>query len=173
MHPLGTDWFGMMGQGGRGLLLSAALVLAAGLARAALRALVRLTLRSGTSRTLRVRSWTRRGGDLLLALAVASGLLSIWFEDPMRLATALSLVGAGLALALHRVVTALAGHVAIRHGNAFAVGDRISMGGMRGDVLVDLRNVYNPAEAEKAGMTYYGVGRGVAGAEAPLEQKVA
>ena len=135
MHPLGTDWFGMMGQGGRGLLLSAALVLAAGLARAALRALVRLTLRSGTSRTLRVRSWTRRGGDLLLALAVASGLLSIWFEDPMRLATAFGLAGAGLALALHRVVTALAGHVAIRHGNAFAVGDRISMGGVRGDVL--------------------------------------
>ena len=44
---------------------------------------------------------------------------------------------------------------------------------MRNPVLVDLRNVYNPAEAERAGMTYYGVGRGVAGAEAPLEQKVA
>jgi UDPglucose 6-dehydrogenase len=44
---------------------------------------------------------------------------------------------------------------------------------MRRPMLVDLRNVYNPAEAEKAGMTYAGVGRGVAGAEAPLEQKVA
>jgi UDPglucose 6-dehydrogenase len=44
---------------------------------------------------------------------------------------------------------------------------------MRHPVLVDLRNVYNPAESEKAGLTYYGVGRGVAGAESPLEQKVA
>jgi UDPglucose 6-dehydrogenase len=44
---------------------------------------------------------------------------------------------------------------------------------MRHPLLVDLRNVYNPAEAEKAGLTYHGVGRGVAGAESPLEQKVA
>jgi UDPglucose 6-dehydrogenase len=44
---------------------------------------------------------------------------------------------------------------------------------MRTPTLVDLRNVYNPAEAEKAGLRYVGVGRGVAGSEAPLEQKVA
>jgi UDPglucose 6-dehydrogenase len=31
---------------------------------------------------------------------------------------------------------------------------------MRGKVLVDLRNVYNRDEAEEAGLTYYGVGRG-------------
>jgi UDPglucose 6-dehydrogenase len=31
---------------------------------------------------------------------------------------------------------------------------------MRGKVLVDLRNVYDPAEAEAAGLTYFGIGRG-------------
>ena len=31
---------------------------------------------------------------------------------------------------------------------------------LRGDVLVDLRNVYDREEAEEAGLTYYGVGRG-------------
>ena len=31
---------------------------------------------------------------------------------------------------------------------------------MRGSVLVDLRNVYDREEAERAGLTYYGVGRG-------------
>ena len=31
---------------------------------------------------------------------------------------------------------------------------------LRGKVLVDLRNVYDRAEAEQAGLTYYGVGRG-------------
>ena len=37
--------------------------------------------------------------------------------------------------------------------------DRIA-GSLRGKVLVDLRNVYDPAEAQEAGLTYYGVGRG-------------
>jgi UDPglucose 6-dehydrogenase len=31
---------------------------------------------------------------------------------------------------------------------------------MRGDVLIDLRNVYDPAEAEQAGLIHFGVGRG-------------
>jgi UDPglucose 6-dehydrogenase len=30
---------------------------------------------------------------------------------------------------------------------------------MRGRVLVDLRNVYDPEEAERAGLDYYGIGR--------------
>jgi UDPglucose 6-dehydrogenase len=33
-------------------------------------------------------------------------------------------------------------------------------GSLRGKVLVDLRNVYDPAEAVEAGLRYYGVGRG-------------
>ncbi len=32
---------------------------------------------------------------------------------------------------------------------------------MRGKVLIDLRNVYDKADAERAGMTYFGVGRGL------------
>jgi UDPglucose 6-dehydrogenase len=35
---------------------------------------------------------------------------------------------------------------------------------MRGDVLVDLRNVYDPAEASEAGLVHFGVGRGRIGA---------
>jgi hypothetical protein len=31
---------------------------------------------------------------------------------------------------------------------------------MRGKILVDLRNVYDREEAEEAGLTYFGVGRG-------------
>ena len=33
-------------------------------------------------------------------------------------------------------------------------------GAMRGKVLVDLRNVYDREEAERAGLTYFGIGRG-------------
>jgi small-conductance mechanosensitive channel len=62
-------------------------------------------------------------------------LLSIWFDDPQRLTTGLGLFSAGLAFALQRVVTALAGYVVIMRGNTFTVGDRITMGGVRGDVI--------------------------------------
>ncbi len=47
----------------------------------------------------------------------------------------MGLFGAGLAFALQRVVTALAGYFVIIRGNTFTVGDRITMGGVRGDVI--------------------------------------
>jgi hypothetical protein len=31
---------------------------------------------------------------------------------------------------------------------------------MRGKLIVDLRNVYNRADAEEAGLSYIGIGRG-------------
>jgi len=33
-------------------------------------------------------------------------------------------------------------------------------GSMKGNVLVDLRNVYDPVEAQNAGLAYFGIGRG-------------
>ena len=69
------------------------------------------------------------GTALLLLLAV----LSSWFDDPTRLATALGLITAGLAFALQKVVTAFAGYFVILRGNTFSVGDL--MGGVRGDVI--------------------------------------
>jgi small-conductance mechanosensitive channel len=62
-------------------------------------------------------------------------VMSIWFTDPARLATAFGLVSAGLAFALQQVITSIAGYFVILRGSTFNVGDRISMGGVRGDVL--------------------------------------
>ena len=42
---------------------------------------------------------------------------------------------AGLAFALQKVVTAVAGYFVILRGRTFNVGDRIVMGGVRGDVI--------------------------------------
>ena len=42
---------------------------------------------------------------------------------------------AGLAFALQKVVTAVAGYFVILRGKTFNVGDRITMGGVRGDVI--------------------------------------
>jgi small-conductance mechanosensitive channel len=82
-----------------------------------------------------IRFWTRQAVRLVTALLLLLGLLSIWFDDPTRLATALGLVSAGLAFALQKVVTAIAGYCIILRGKTFNVGDRIRMGGVRGDVI--------------------------------------
>jgi small-conductance mechanosensitive channel len=90
---------------------------------------------TGRHRNERVMFWTRRGASMTAALLAVVALLSIWFDDPERLTTGLGIFSAGLAFALQRVVTALAGYVVIMRGNTFTVGDRITMGGVRGDVI--------------------------------------
>ena len=47
----------------------------------------------------------------------------------------IGLVTAGLAFALQKVITAVAGYFVILRGDTFSVGDRITMGGVRGDVI--------------------------------------
>ncbi len=83
----------------------------------------------------RYRFWTRQGIQVFSAVLLVLGTASIWFDDPARLTTALGLVTAGLAFALQRVVTAIAGYFVILRGKTFSIGDRIVMGGVRGDVI--------------------------------------
>jgi small-conductance mechanosensitive channel len=79
--------------------------------------------------------WVRQALNLLLAVTLVLGVLSIWFDDPGRLATAAGLLSAGLAFALQKVITATAGYFVILRGRTFSLGDRIVMGGVRGDVI--------------------------------------
>ncbi|MCJ2086994.1 mechanosensitive ion channel family protein [Methylobacterium sp. E-005] len=135
MHLFGIDWVGVNAENGRKLVLSlvfVAVVLGGGFG---LRALVGLVLTRTDHATLQTKFWTRQGISLLAAMLLVLGLLSIWFNDPTRLATAFGLLSAGLAFALQQVITSLAGYFVILRGATFTVGDRISMGGVRGDVL--------------------------------------
>ena len=79
--------------------------------------------------------WSRQAVNIGTAALLTLGVVSVWFDDPTRLATAFGLVTAGLAFALQRVVTAMAGYLIILRGSTFNVGDRIVMGGVRGDVM--------------------------------------
>jgi small-conductance mechanosensitive channel len=83
----------------------------------------------------RIAFWTRQGISLLMFLIAVVALVSIWFDNPSRLATGAGLVGAGLAFAMQKVVTSFAGYFVILRGKTFNVGDRIKMGGVRGDVI--------------------------------------
>ena len=97
--------------------------------------LLRRVVRGATGRDHRAGFWFRQGVNVFSTLVIVVGATSIWFDDPTRLATALGLFTAGLAFALQRVVTAMAGYVLILRGTTFNVGDRIVMGGVRGDVV--------------------------------------
>ena len=135
MHLFGIDWVGVSAENGRKLLLSVIFVAVILLCSMALRALAGLVLGRTDHATVQTKFWTRQGVSLVSALVLVLGLLSIWFNDPTRLATVFGLMSAGLAFALQQVVTSVAGYFVILRGSTFTVGDRISMGGVRGDVL--------------------------------------
>ena len=86
-------------------------------------------------RNSRVSFWTHQGVRIAVALLLILGVVCIWFEDPTQLATAAGLVAAGLSFALQRVITSAAAYFVILRGKTFQVGDRIAMGGVRGDVI--------------------------------------
>jgi len=115
------------------LILTIGFILIAFVAGWLIRSLLKLFIgsRGGT----RFQFWARQGVSLILAGIVLIGIMSIWFDSPSRLAGFLGLVGAGLAFALQRVITAVAGYFVILRGKTFNVGDRIVMGGVRGDVI--------------------------------------
>lgn len=129
----GVKLVGINAQNGGKLLFSIAFVAAVMVIARLLRLLARLVLRG--LRRERVRFWTGQAINLTTAVLMIIGLVSIWFDDPSRLATAVGLVTAGLAFALQKVVTALAGYIVILRGKTFSIGDRIRMGGVRGDVI--------------------------------------
>ena len=97
--------------------------------------LIGLALQKTDHASVQTRFWMRQAVSLLATIVLIVGLLSIWFNDPTRLATAFGLMSAGLAFALQQVITSIAGYFVILRGRTFTVGDRISMGGVRGDVL--------------------------------------
>ena len=135
MHFLGIDWVGVNPDSGRKLLLSIAFVVVIMILSRTVRAVMGLTLGRTNAAHVQARFWGRQIVSLIGAIILILGLLSIWFNDPTRLATAFGLVSAGLAFALQQVVTSIAGYFVILRGSTFTVGDRISMGGVRGDVL--------------------------------------
>jgi small-conductance mechanosensitive channel len=79
--------------------------------------------------------WGRQGVSLSGFVLLVLAFLSIWFDDPTRLASVVGFAAAGLAIAAQRAVTAFAGYLVIMRGRTFTVGDRITIGGVHGDVI--------------------------------------
>ena len=134
MEFYGIRFVGLNPENGRKFLLTLALIVVVVLVRWMLRAVTRVLVR-GNAKLWRGRFWTHQGISVVCAVMLVIGVMSIWFDDPARLGTFAGLVTAGVAFALQKVITSLAGYFVILRGNTFSVGDRIVMGDVRGDVV--------------------------------------
>ncbi len=81
------------------------------------------------------RYYLRKAIHALVVVVLLVALAVVWRPFAGRIGVVLGFATAGLAFAMQEVVGALAGWVSILTGRHFRVGDRIQMGGVRGDVL--------------------------------------
>jgi len=122
---------------GRQLVVSAVLVAVVIAFRALVTAALHRTrpVESDEQAGERRRFWVRQASKLIAFAVLVAGLVLIWVGDTSRLATVAGLLTAGIAVALQRVITAMAAYLIILRGRVFTVGDRITIGGVRGDVV--------------------------------------
>lgn len=79
-----------------------------------------------------------RARKMVTFLGYFTGLLaiSLIFSASLgKMAVAFGVAGAGIAFALQEVIASLAGWVAISFGNFYNTGDRVQLGGIKGDVI--------------------------------------
>ena len=63
-------------------------------------------------------------------------LITVVFSDKLGgLTVAFGVAGAGIAFALQEVIASFAGWLAIMFGGFYKTGDRVQLGGMKGDVM--------------------------------------
>ena len=114
-----------------GRLVTTAALLAVALPVAAL--LARLVARRADDAYSRY--YLRKGARYVVFALALVALAVVWRPFAGRIGVVLGLAAAGVAFAMQEVIGALAGWISILTARQFRVGDRIEMGGVRGDVL--------------------------------------
>ncbi|MEZ5356122.1 MAG: mechanosensitive ion channel [Bryobacteraceae bacterium] len=80
--------------------------------------------------------YTARKAITFLGWLAAAALIASTFSDRLTgFTVAFGVAGAGIAFALQEVIASVAGWVAISFGNYYRAGDRVQVGGIRGDVI--------------------------------------
>ena len=115
------------------ILLTVGLLVGVVLAAAVLRAVAGLALRGESGD--RPRFWISQVLSIAALVGAFWGVAWIWADDAGQLTSVVGWLAAGLTIALQRVVTAFAGYVTILRARIFTVGDRITIGSVRGDVV--------------------------------------
>jgi small-conductance mechanosensitive channel len=115
------------------VLLSLALIAFTLIVRYVLHYLLRIVRKFSWAE--RFRFWGHQAINLLTAAFFIVALISIWVGPHSNLATVGGLIGAGIAFALQKFIIAIAGYVVILRGKTFSIGDRVIIGGVRGEVI--------------------------------------
>lgn len=77
----------------------------------------------------------KKGGRFLTLIGIVILFLVVFGDRFSNMATIVGLTGTGLAFALREVIVSFAGWIAIMFGDFFKVGDRVLLGGIKGDVI--------------------------------------
>lgn len=78
---------------------------------------------------------TRKLVTFIGYIAAAGVLATVFSERLTGLTVAFGVAGAGIAFALQEIIASVAGWVAISFGGFYRTGDRVQLGGIRGDVI--------------------------------------
>lgn len=100
--------------------------------------LVRWLVNRALFRSTREQSTRYRLSKVVSTLSVAATvlLLTVVFSDQLGgITVALGVAGAGITFALQEVIVSLAGWIALTLRNFYKVGDRVMLGGIKGDVI--------------------------------------
>jgi small-conductance mechanosensitive channel len=81
------------------------------------------------------RYYLRKGARYFTFFVTLVVLAVIWRPFAGQIGVVLGFIAAGIAFAMQEVIGALAGWLNIVTGRIFRVGDRVEMGGVRGDVI--------------------------------------
>jgi small-conductance mechanosensitive channel len=90
---------------------------------------------NGLNISISLRHQYRKRAGYIATLVYLLILIPIWAGSTQQWATVLSVIGAGIALALHEVLLNFAGwfYIMVRH--PYRTGDRIELGSLKGDVI--------------------------------------
>lgn len=114
----GVTLVGISRTSGVKLLFTVALVLLVLLLRRVAIGLARRLLGGAVADNRRF--WTRQGIQVIAAVVLILGVVSVWVTPTTNVSTGIGLVSAGLAFALQQVITALAAYfVILRGGHVF------------------------------------------------------
>lgn len=82
-----------------------------------------------------VRYRTRKFVNYIGYFAVVLMIMVVYSSQLSGLTVFLGVAGAGIAFALQEVIASIAGFIAINFSNFYKVGDRVMLGGIKGDVV--------------------------------------
>lgn len=78
---------------------------------------------------------TKKILDFVSYVIIILALLFTYSNDLGGFTVALGVAGAGIAFALQEVIVSVAGWLALMFGNFYRTGDRVQLGGIKGDVI--------------------------------------